>query len=142
MIYITNSDKETYDLAADIAARVKPGQVLALKGDLGSGKTTFTKGFASELGIKRHITSPTFLLIKTYEVEREGIHKLYHLDLYRLRDEKEIEGIGVSEILKDPHGVVIIEWAERMGNLLPKDRIEIEFEYLEENKRKITINED
>lgn len=142
MIQISESSKDTNRLAERIAASVKPGQVIALKGDLGSGKTTFTKGVAKTLGIKQHITSPTFLIVKTYDVPQEKIKKLYHLDLYRLQSEKEIEEIGITEILRDPHGIVIIEWAERMGTLLPKDRIDIEFEYIDENKRKITINED
>ncbi len=142
MIQISENSEETYTLAELITARVKPGQVIALKGDLGSGKTTFTKGVARALGIKQHITSPTFLIVKTYDVPQEKINKLYHLDLYRLQSEKEIEEIGIKEILRDPHGIVIIEWAERMGNLLPKDRIEIDFEYVDENKRKITLNED
>jgi tRNA threonylcarbamoyladenosine biosynthesis protein TsaE len=139
MIHVTDTIEETYALAESLAGTIKPGQFIALRGDLGSGKTTFTKGFAKGLGITKHITSPTFLIIKTYEVSRDDIRKLYHLDLYRLRSEKEIEEIGIAEIINDPFGVVIVEWAERMGNLLPKERIDINLEYIDERKRKITI---
>jgi len=139
MTQITCTIEETHLLAESLAATIKPGQLIALRGDLGSGKTAFTKGFAKALGIKQHITSPTFLIVKTYEVVRDDIRKLYHLDLYRLESEEEIKGIGITEILKDPYGVVIVEWAERMGGLLPKDRIDIYLEYIDEGKRKITI---
>ncbi len=139
MIQVTNTSEETYAIGEHIAAVVKPGQFISLQGDLGSGKTTFTKGFAKGLGIQRHITSPTFLIIKSYDVPREDITKLYHLDLYRLNSEQDIEGIGISEILKDSHAVIIVEWADRMGSLLPKERIEVDFEYIDDNRRQITI---
>jgi len=139
MIQITQNSDETFTLGKNLATTIHAGDVVTLTGDLGSGKTTFTKGFAEGLGLKRHITSPTFLIVKTYEVSRFDIAKFYHLDLYRLGSEKEIEEIGILDILGDFRGVVVIEWADRMGSLMPRKRIDIQMEYMDEDKRKITI---
>ena len=139
MIKITKSSQETRVFAKDLALEVRGGDVILLRGDLGSGKTTFTQGFAEGLGIKKQITSPTFLIIKTYEVLREDIKTLYHLDLYRLSSEKEIEEIGILDIFDDLEGVAIIEWGERLGNLLPMKRIDLRFKYLGEDKREISL---
>ena len=139
MIKITKSSQETRVFAKDLALEVRGGDVILLRGDLGSGKTTFTQGFAEGLGIKKQITSPTFLIIKTYEVLREDIKTLYHLDLYRLSSEKEIEEIGILDIFDDLEGVAIIEWGEPLGNLLPMKRIDLRFKYLGEDKREISL---
>lgn len=141
MTYTTDSPESTYNLGEKLASQIKPGQFISLVGGLGSGKTTFAKGFAHGLGVGRHVTSPTFLIIKSYNTKREEVKKLYHLDLYRLDSESDLEGIGILDVLKDKSGVVLVEWAEKMGGLLPENRLEIEFEYVDNNRRRIEVSE-
>jgi len=115
-IYITKSDEETQELGRKIAQSIKPGIVVCLYGDLGSGKTTFSKGFAKGLSIKKRIISPTFTIVRTYRIRnhespvstseagRAGIMNFYHIDLYRVKDEKELVGLGLEEIFEDEIG--------------------------------------
>ncbi len=133
---ITTNGDETRQLGEQSAEYVRTGGVLCLYGDLGGGKTTFTQGVAKALGIKKLVPSPTFLIVRTYDLQD---NKFYHVDLYRLQSEQEIEDIGLPEILSDPTNIVVIEWSEKLGNLLPNDRIDVHFEYVGEDKRKITI---
>jgi tRNA threonylcarbamoyladenosine biosynthesis protein TsaE len=129
-------------LGEKIANQLKGGEVLALSGELGSGKTTFLQGLAKGLGIKERILSPTFIMMRQYSVtdHRSRITDFYHVDLYRVESEKDIEGLGLEEIWGDPENIVTIEWAEKIKNILLKKRMEIFFEYLEENERRITVN--
>ncbi len=122
--------------------------VICLYGDLGSGKTTFTQGLAKGLGIKKRIISPTFVIVRSYEVKSQkskvktttqNSKFFYHIDLYRIATEEDLKTIGIEEILNDPHAIVAIEWAEKLGSLLPKKRWDIRFEYVDEEKRRITI---
>ncbi len=134
---ITKNAEETKSLGRKIASELTISHqplIIALTGDLGSGKTTFTQGFAEGLGIKDRVISPTFILMRKYQ-------NFYHLDLYRLETEieKEMENLGITDIWKDEKNVMIIEWAEKIKNLLPKETIWIKFENLGEEKRKITI---
>ncbi len=133
--FITNSNTETQKLADDIAKKFTSG-VVALNGDLGTGKTTFVQGFAKGLGIKEIITSPTFVLIRQHKIPKTTKF-LYHIDLYRIDN---LTGFGLEEILSEPENLVLIEWAEKIKHLLPKDTIHIKFETLSKDKRKITIN--
>jgi len=140
--YLTKSDEETRQLAFNIA-RQSLGKIFALSGDLGAGKTTFSQGFAKGLGIKDKIISPTFVLIKQYEIVR--LHKLpktkkmlYHVDLYRVESEN-IKGLGIDEILFDSNNFVLIEWAEKIEKILPKETIKINIEIIKDTKRLITI---
>ena len=111
------SPEETYKIGKEIGEKTKPGEVYALIGDLGVGKTVFTKGFAAGLGIEEEITSPTFTLINEYE---DGRLPFYHFDVYRIEDESEIEEIGYEEYFYG-EGVTLVEWANRIENLLPKE---------------------
>lgn len=138
-VYITNSFEETQNLAEGFAKEIADGATLCLYGELGSGKTTFVQGFARGLGIKQRIISPTFIIIRQYKVSPSRRNAFYHIDLYRIESPQDFEGLGLEEILNDSGNIVAIEWAERMGELLPKDRIDIEFEYADEGKRRITI---
>ena len=139
MEYISSSEKETCDLAKKLALGAKPGDIFALNGDLGSGKTTFTKGFAEALGIKKHITSPTFVISKEYPIESKTIKKLVHTDCYRLSGEIDAENIGLSEYLNGGSSILVLEWPENIEKILPKNVKKIYFKYIDENTRKITV---
>jgi tRNA threonylcarbamoyladenosine biosynthesis protein TsaE len=135
-VYITESAEETKEIAQEFAKELKNGDFIAFYGDLGSGKTTFIQGIAKELGIERRIISPTFIIIRTY-VLKSG--KFYHIDLYRTENEADLIGLGIEEILNDKNSIVALEWAEKMGGLLPEKRIEINCRYLDDKKREIKI---
>lgn len=129
---ITHSAAETVQLGREIGQKLIPHDILALSGPLGAGKTTLIQGIAEGLGVADYVTSPTFILINEYP----GRLPFYHIDLYRLEDAAQIEELGISEYF-EKDGVVVIEWAERLGLLLPKNAKRIEIEVLNENQRKI-----
>ena len=107
-------------------------------GELGSGKTTFTQGFAKGLGITTRLLSPTFIIVRRYPIlEKENY--LYHVDLYRLQTVSEMEGVGLPEIFADPNAYKVVEWSERLGTLLPKKRIDIFFEVDYQERHNILI---
>lgn len=143
MEVFTENARQTYELGQKFTDYLIKNSlsVLALTGDLGAGKTVFISGLAVGLGIKGRILSPTFILMREYPVERKDFpfRRLYHVDLYRINSEKDIDVIGLREILADPTNLVVIEWAEKMSEDLPEKRVEIKFEYVSPNKRKITI---
>ncbi len=116
---ISRSVKETAELAERVAKRTKNGDVVALEGELGTGKTVFAKAFAAALGIAEPITSPTFGLIMEYQ--RPNRDWLFHLDLYRINDCGQALAFGVDEYLLHPQGITVIEWPERIVDLLPPD---------------------
>ncbi len=124
----SNSDVDTIELAQNIESEKFPNMVICLEGDLGSGKTLFTKAFAKSMGIMDNITSPTFNIIKEYE----GELKLFHMDVYRLSEVK--EDLGITEYFKRG-GVTIIEWADLITDILPKERLDIKIKIVGENKR-------
>lgn len=135
---ITKSAEETKEFAKKLAEKLKPGNVLALVGDLGGGKTTFTKGLAEYFGIsEKEIQSPTFTLIKEYKTKDSKIKKIYHLDMYRVCNEKEAEELGLEEIFNDKSAISVIEWADRIKNILPGNTKWLEFDFINENTRKI-----
>ena len=135
---IINSDsvESTQDLAERLMRSLSPGSVLALHGDLGSGKTCFVTGIARALDITDAITSPTFTLVNEYN---DGTLPLCHMDLYRIQDPDELFSLGLDDYLEGP-GITILEWAERAGDLLPEATIHIHFQVLETpTDRRITI---
>lgn len=137
-IFITNSNAETFKTGEEFAKRLNRGDLILLTGELGSGKTTFVKGLAKGLKIKKNIISPTFILLKSYKAPNKTI--LNHLDLYRLNNVSPRD-LGIEELLKNEKSVTIIEWAEKIKKYPTKSRIiYISFKYLSENKREITIN--
>lgn len=136
--YITHSENETKNLAKKISKEIK-GRVFALYGDLGVGKTTFVQGFAQGLGIKDKIISPTFVLIRQHLIPKTK-KILYHVDLYRLENPEDTKHLGIEEIMENPDNIVLIEWAERVNNLLPKNTLKISIENIGENNRKITFH--
>ncbi|MED1202696.1 tRNA (adenosine(37)-N6)-threonylcarbamoyltransferase complex ATPase subunit type 1 TsaE [Heyndrickxia acidicola] len=130
--FITNSPEETFEFAKRIAALLQPKDVLLLEGDLGAGKTTFTKGLAKGLGIDKTVNSPTFTIIKEYA----GRLPLYHMDVYRVQDE--FEDLGFDEYFEG-EGVTIVEWAHLIKEQLPKDSLSINIFHLESDKRRFEI---
>ena len=133
---ISESSRQTREIAHFIGEKLREGDVLALSGELGSGKTCFTGGLARGLGVdeKYQITSPTFTLINEYP----GRCKLYHFDVYRLNSYSDFEDLGYEEYFCGK-GIVVIEWAEKIVQVLPANTFFISFEYLDENKRRIVI---
>ena len=133
---ISASAQETWEIARVIGAKLREGDVLALSGELGSGKTCFTGGLARGLGVsdKYQITSPTFTLINEYPARC----KLYHFDVYRLNGYSEFEDLGYEEYFCGK-GIVVIEWAEKIIQILPDNTFFVSFEYIDKNKRKIVI---
>ncbi len=109
---------------------------LCLYGDLGSGKTTFVQGFAKALGITHRLLSPTFIIVRRYDVIKYNGY-LYHLDLYRLQTEQQLHDVGLVEMLHDETSCVIIEWAEKLGSMVPKQRIEVTFASLADGSHRI-----
>lgn len=136
--YITRSTKETQQKAADIASKFSGG-VIALIGELGSGKTTFTQGFAKGLNIKDKIISPTFVLIRQHQIPGKNA-QLFHLDLYRLEDSQDLQILGIQDMLENPNNIILIEWAEKALNLLPKNIVTIKFRTIDEKTREITVS--
>lgn len=129
----THSELETIEIAQNLESEKFSNMIICLDGELGSGKTVFTKGFASSLGITENITSPTYNIIKEYE---SGEMPLYHMDVYRL--DGNADGIGIEEYFTKG-GVVIIEWADSIKDILPKERLNIKFKVVDENKRVLIV---
>src|SRR5258708_2499180 len=148
-IITTKSSEETQQFAEDFIKRRLLDQgvslpnalVITLTGDLGAGKTTFVQGLAKELGIEQRIISPTFIIVRKYSITYKvsSIRNFYHIDLYRVESESALQGLGLEEILHEKDAVVVIEWPERLGKLLPEEKVDIKFEVLTENQRKLTI---
>ncbi len=131
---ITSRDmKDTLLLAQNIESEKFPNMVICLNGELGTGKTVFVKGFAGALGIKEPITSPTFNIVKEYP---NGELPLYHMDVYRLEDNK--DNVGLTDYF-NKGGITIIEWADMIENELPSERLDIEFKFIDENTRILVL---
>ena len=131
----TYSEEETIELAQNIESEKFPNMVICLRGDLGSGKTVFTKGFAKALEVKEEVTSPTFNIIKEYT---SGELPLFHMDVYRL--DGNVEDLGIEEYYSK-NGITIIEWADMIPDYLPEERLDIKIKNSseDEDKRIITI---
>lgn len=134
--HTTRSVEETLALGERLAALLPAGTVVALSGDLGAGKTALTKGVARGLGVSDTVTSPTFALVNEHAA-RDG-RRLYHVDLYRLDRPQQAVDIGIEEELA-PDGWTIIEWAEKLGDVLPVNAVRIDIEITGENERRITV---
>lgn len=136
MKYLSQSSNATKKTAAKIAGDIladgphkKHARVVALVGDLGAGKTTFAQGFAKALGIKNRMTSPTFLIFRTYELKAKNFHSFFHMDAYRIDNPKELKPLGFKDALKDPGHIFLIEWADKIKEILPKDTIWVHFSH-------------
>ena len=122
MKIITHSLQETEQLGKDLAKKLQPGDIVLLYGDLGAGKTSFVKGIAQGFGVRSDITSPTFTLMNMYPAKHKEIATLVHIDTYRLQHEDDLIEIGVRDYLGSSHTVTLIEWPERIENLLKNNK--------------------
>ncbi len=132
MEYISNSLKQTLKIAENFAKTLKPNDVVLLNGEMGAGKTQFTKGIAKGLGIASDITSPTYAYMNDYD------GKLYHYDCYRLSSGEDAEALGLTDYFY-AGGICVIEWSENISSVLPKNTITVKIEKLGEKSRKIII---
>jgi len=146
MIFITKNSTETKKLGEKLAkhflAFTNRPIILALQGDLGGGKTTFLQGFVKGLGIKEKITSPTFVILKRFQLNNLTIkqfNNFYHFDCYRIDKPEDILSLGFKEIITNSQNIVAIEWSEKIQKILPKDAIKIKFEFINQNTRKIAV---
>lgn len=124
MVIETNNEKETYSFGYRLGEKAKAGQVFTLIGDLGVGKTVFTKGLAAGLGVTEPVSSPTFTIVQIYE---EGRLPFYHFDVYRIGDVEEMDEIGYEDYIYGS-GVSLIEWADLIGEILPEHYTEVKIE--------------
>ena len=138
MVFNSQSVDDTYFLARKFAQSISKGDVVALIGNLGTGKTTFTKGLAKALGILENVGSPTFKLVSEY-VGTDSV--LYHIDAYRLEGSKDFLNIGGEEYLTTEDGITVIEWADIIGDILDDDVIQVKFARIQNNSeaRRIEI---
>ena len=141
---ITKSSQETKEFSKKIFRELfklnkNRSCIICLYGDLGSGKTTFVQGLAEELGIKEIVNSPTFLIMKKYKSVNNKKYTLYHFDCYRIFDYQEILDLGWEEIISDKNNIIVIEWPEKIKKILPEERLDIKFKFVDENVRKINL---
>lgn len=147
-VVCTRNAIETEEIGKKFSKNVKPGDVILLDAELGGGKTTFTKGLVRGLGFTNRVISPTFTLIRTYSKKIKNqkskinnISIVYHVDLYRLKNKKDLRSLDLKEMLENPEAITIIEWPSLLRNLKIKNKIsEIKFEYADSNTRQLTIN--
>ncbi|MFA6105226.1 MAG: tRNA (adenosine(37)-N6)-threonylcarbamoyltransferase complex ATPase subunit type 1 TsaE [Patescibacteria group bacterium] len=141
MKIIVKNEKETISEGIKFSSLLTGGMILCLHGELGSGKTTFTKGLAKGLGINIEIKSPTFTLMNIYKISNKKIKTLIHIDTYRLKNEHELIEIGAEDYLGNPDTITIIEWPEKIKTLLIKKNVaDIYFSHTANGFREITFN--
>lgn len=138
---ITTNEQETFNLANDLARGFSGGEIVCLKGKLGAGKTIFSKGIAAGLGYEKNVNSPTFVVMKVYNIDsnKNCIEHLVHIDAYRLQSAEEIAPLGVNEYLGKKNTITLIEWPNNIEKALPKEIINVDINILEGNKREVTI---
>lgn len=135
--YISNSPEETFTIGKELAATLKGGEVLALSGDLGAGKTAFVQGLAAGLGVKALVNSPTYTIMKLYRAKKGVIKQLCHIDAYRLDSGSELKDIGVDEYFGQADTVSAVEWAGRVKSSMPSNSLIISIKILDKNSRVI-----
>lgn len=146
-IFYSYSPSQTRKIGEELAKKwrkdkmKKTSLIIALKGDLGTGKTTFLQGFAKGLVLKEKILSPTFLIMRKFDLKPQisNFEYFYHFDCYRIKKAKEILNLGFKKIISFPQNIVAIEWAEKIKKILPKNTIWVEFKFIDKRVRKIII---
>ena len=121
----------------ELLPRADGATVVALSGDLGAGKTAFAKGVAKALGVTDHVTSPTFVIMKMYDLERQKYDRLVHIDAYRLKGEHHLDVLGWNDLLVNPKNLILMEWPTQAGGAVPPSAIRVAFRYTGENEREI-----
>ncbi len=134
-VVITEGPEETVRLGEELAQALRPGDVVALVGELGSGKTTLVKGIAQGLFVKEPVISPSFLLARSYR----GRMPLHHLDAYRVNSPEELVEVGLLELLPPEEGVTVVEWADRVEELIPPGSLWVHLEHLDQDRRRLTL---
>lgn len=144
IVFLTKNAKETRKTAGLLAEEIiqtnphlSHALVIGLVGELGSGKTTFAQGFAKELGVKENVLSPTFVLVRQYSLQKKIFKKFIHIDCYRLEDPKELDALGWDDLAADPKNIILIEWADRVADLLLPVYITLSFRHINETSRTI-----
>lgn len=132
---ISKSEEDTIAFAEYIAKQVTPGTVIALYGDLGAGKTVFSRAFARAIGVTENVSSPTYTIIQEYKLD--NFKYLYHLDLYRINNSRDALAFAVDEYLNDANSYALVEWPERIEDILAPDTVKIMIEHLNDSERKI-----
>ena len=142
--FLSHSAKETKDFAKNLARQIllkspkeKYAFVLGLEGELGAGKTSFVQGFAKGLGVKEKVLSPTFLIMRKYQIP--NTRYLYHVDCYRLKGAQELLALGWKAIVADPRNIVVVEWADKVKSIIPKDALWLTFSHTGKTKRTLSF---
>lgn len=130
-------ETEAARFARGLSPREKGATVVALSGELGTGKTAFVKGVAKALGVEDHITSPTFVIMKIYDLQNQKFDLLVHIDAYRLKGEHHLKVLGWDDLISDQKNLIFIEWPEQAGNAVPSSAIRIAFRYSGDDEREI-----
>lgn len=133
---ISTSEEQTEKIAAQLALSLPRPAVVTLTGDLGAGKTVFSRGMARALGVTGPISSPTFTIVQEYDIDHGA---LYHMDLYRISDDEEALAFGIEEYLLDAKGICLIEWPKRLSWLLPEQIFAVDLQHVSETEREITL---
>ncbi|MCJ7827694.1 tRNA (adenosine(37)-N6)-threonylcarbamoyltransferase complex ATPase subunit type 1 TsaE [Patescibacteria group bacterium] len=144
MDYQTHHSKtaaQTHRLGQEAGVGLTSGRVFCLNGELGSGKTVFAQGLARGVGLEERVLSPTFILMREYDLNRPGLTRFYHLDFYRLERKEEVISLGLEEIFADLGAVVVIEWADKIKVVLPARRTEVSLKVGEDERREIKVRE-
>ncbi|MBI5080179.1 MAG: tRNA (adenosine(37)-N6)-threonylcarbamoyltransferase complex ATPase subunit type 1 TsaE [Chloroflexi bacterium] len=134
---ITHSPAQTYQLGQQLGAMTREGDLICLCGELGVGKTTLASGIGNGWGAREIVNSPTFVFVNEYSDSRG--RRLYHIDAYRLRDAADSQSIALDDLLNDPHGAVMIEWAERVQDVLPNEYLQIDLVAVDDQTRQVKL---
>lgn len=142
MEYLSHTDADTKTIALAVAAKCQAGDVITLTGDLGAGKTTFAKGVAEYLGVRKEIVSPTFTIMNVYDTAHPTIKKLVHIDTYRLKSLDELLGIGIEDFVGAPDALSVIEWPELAADFLQNKNVTlVTLAHNEDGSRTISVRQ-
>jgi tRNA threonylcarbamoyladenosine biosynthesis protein TsaE len=140
---LSRSPEETRQIAQSLLSELSPSSsasVLALQGELGAGKTNFAQEIGKLVGVSENMHSPTFVIMKAYEIDFKGFKNLIHIDAYRLEREEELTHLGWEKIISEPENLVVIEWPENVPGLIPKEAKQVSFKVIDEHTREIEIH--
>ncbi|OHB18819.1 MAG: tRNA (adenosine(37)-N6)-threonylcarbamoyltransferase complex ATPase subunit type 1 TsaE [Parcubacteria group bacterium RIFCSPHIGHO2_01_FULL_56_18] len=127
-------EEEATAFLASLSPAKSGATIVTFSGDLGAGKTTFVKGIAHALGIEEHITSPTFVILKIYDLHGQKFERLIHMDAYRLKGRQHLKVLGWDELVKDPGNLILVEWPEKIGEAIPEGAKRISLRYSDEGR--------